>query len=134
MPQAAAYLRVAERSLQSANAILPVAIQEIAGFLAYHAFESLGGALCVHHGKKPPKVPHLAKIQMFQGFANGHPFGPDVARVAILVQSIRNDLLYPSRVTSGGLAEAPDEIYTLADATDLINEVTNVLGQIRPII
>jgi len=134
MPQAEAFVRIAERSLDAANAILPAAIQEAAGFYAYHAFESLGGALCVHHGHQPPRTPHSSKIIAFQGFANEHPFAGDVATLAIIVESLRNDLLYPSRPTPEGLTHVPDERYTLDNARDLIKDVTNLLGQIAPVI
>jgi hypothetical protein len=133
-PEPEAYLWVAQRSLAAANALLPAAVQEAAGFYAYHAFESLGGALCTHHNVNPPKTPHSAKIARFQAVANPYPFGQQVATLAITVQSLRNDLLYPSAPDVGGMSESPDERYTAVDAQDLINDVAALIALIGPLI
>ena len=61
------YIRIAERATLAANAALSAGAQEKAGFLAYHAFESSGGALGTHLGYSMGKaVSHNLKLKRFQ--------------------------------------------------------------------
>ena len=123
-----AYLEVAERSLESAKAALTVNVQEATGFYSYHAFESLGGALCASTGDNYPNT-HAGKMNQFVAVANRGPFRPtigrDVSVVAMLVSSLRNKCLYPEAQT-GGRVRLPNQVLSLSDAQALAKRVAGV--------
>lgn len=109
-----AYLEVAERSLKSAESALSVDIHETGTFLSYHAFESIGGALCAS-AKEPYPRGHRKKINAFVSVSSRgalrKAIGYDVAMVAILVSSLRNQCLYP-HMDAGGTVTAPSVTLT----------------------
>ena len=55
------FLQVSERSSKAAQSSLDNNVHELAAFLTYHAFESVGGALCESYGITYPR-PHRKKI------------------------------------------------------------------------
>lgn len=120
LPQS--YLRVAHRSLAAADAAIAHNIQEKAGFLAYHAFESTGGALCSSRGVTYHPASHLKKMHRFVATAGPERFGAAVAQVAAEVASLRNALLYP-RVLQNGYIGMPEDVLTNTQATRLVGRV-----------
>ena len=48
MDEKQAYFRVAERSIEASSELVIKNHQESSAFFSYHAFESLGGAVCSH--------------------------------------------------------------------------------------
>ena len=88
------YIDLAERAIDAADASIDNAAHEYGGFLAYHAFESSGGALCKSRGVYYPR-PHNRKINSFVIQANRSGIGHQVAGAAIRIASIRNECLYP---------------------------------------
>jgi hypothetical protein len=144
IPTKDAYLAIALRCMSVASAALAMAqpVQEAAGFYAYHAFESIGGALLTRNGWPVPwKHPH--KISQFEAcaLAHGYPFEPDVAALAIQLDSIRcsysskqgrDELLYPTRRPGGGVAAVPHDSFTVAQAQALVGDVGNLIAQIQP--
>lgn len=88
------YIDLAERALSVGESASSKSVYEYGGFLAYHAFESTGGALCTSHGVRYPRS-HNRKINTFVAQANRLGIGRQVASAAIRLASIRNDCLYP---------------------------------------
>jgi|HubBroStandDraft_2_1064218.scaffolds.fasta_scaffold285257_3 hypothetical protein len=56
-----AYTEIAERSMQASEAALSEGLQESSGFLVYHAFESIGGALCYAKNRSYALTPNHMK-------------------------------------------------------------------------
>lgn len=127
-----AYMEVAKRSLDSAEAALSANVQEAAGFHSYHAFESTGGALCASTGDAYPRD-HTKKVNHFVHIANRRAFHPtigqNVAFVASLVSSIRNRCLYPEEQPDGSV-RTPDQVLSLSDAKDLKKRVGGVYRKV----
>jgi hypothetical protein len=132
MTQAEAYIEVAERAVEAAEAALDRAIQEKAGFLAYHAFESSGGAFC-HSRGVPYPIAHGAKINVFAQAARMERFAQHVARLAIELRSLRNLLLYP-RALQNGQIERPRSVITEAQARRLLGRVDTLVQRVKSVV
>lgn len=128
-----AYLAVAERSMLAATALLDSHIQESATFYSYHAFESLGGALCEAKGISYHPRKHPQKINLFKTVAHRCGIGVSVATVAIIVASIRNGCLYPSPTSSGSF-ETPDSKISHTAAKDILKRVKGIYKIVKGVI
>jgi len=120
-----AYLAVAERSLKAAKVLLDESIQESATFYSYHAFESMGGALCESQGVRYHPRGHPQKINLFTTVARKLGIGKGVATVAIIVASMRNGCLYPN-LSSGGSFETPETRTSKSAARDILKRVKGI--------
>jgi hypothetical protein len=131
-----AYLDVVDRSLAAADILLAQGHHESAAFYAYHAFESLGAALCASRGVAYPKNSHVKKINVFRATAStvNHPIAYNVNMVAVLVASVRNECLYPKDYGGSGSYDCPRVHITGPQAGDLIRRVKGVLRTLRPYI
>ncbi len=123
-----AYLQIANRSLDAADASLNAGVQEAAGFNTYHAFESLGGAVCYVRGRHYPRS-HIKKMNQFVAASSRFAFRFSVGHLVITLSSLRNDCLYPKEQSDGSM-EIPENVISSADARDLINRVRGILGRI----
>lgn len=112
-----AYLEIAERALLAADGAQSNGIHEKATFMAYHAFESIGGAFSTNSGKSYPPA-HPSKINMFVNEAKRESYATHVAGLAIAYGSLRSAVLYPS-VLHGHITE-PRTVITKAQANRLI--------------
>lgn len=124
-----AYLRIATRALDAADAAGDSGVQEKAGFLAYHAFESAGGALCSSKGISYHPASHRQKVERFVGEAKREKFAVSAAQLAIEVSSIRNRLLYP-QVQPDGSAALPENLISVAQAKRLAGRVRVLVGRV----
>jgi HEPN domain-containing protein len=128
-----AYLDVAERSIQAAQASLNAGIHECSAFLAYHALESMGGAVAASLGQDYPRG-HTEKINTLVANTNRTPFRASLSRgvatVAILVASLRADALYPKELTPTDY-RTPRETIDANDARDLLRRVRGVMTGVQ---
>ena len=127
-----AYTQISERSLTSADASIASGIQESATFFAYHAFESLGGALCSSVGEVYSKG-HSRKINQFVAASRRGKLrvriSHDVAYVGMVLSSFRNKSLYPEELASGAV-ELPSDFITLSNAKDIVKRVKGVTRKV----
>jgi hypothetical protein len=124
-----AYLEVCERSLEAADASSSAGIHEKACFLAYHAFESVGGALAASKKVKYPNA-HQGKINQFMRLAKATPHRYAVGRLAIQLSSLRNLCLYPVKQADGS-ARSPSSSISKSNAAKLLKEVRGVVTRVR---
>ena len=124
-----AYLRVTSRALDAADAAGDSGVQEKAGFLSYHAFESAGGAFCISRGIIYHPASHRQKVERFVREARAEKFSASVAQLAIEVASIRNRLLYP-QVLPDGSAGLPEDLISIAQAKRLAGRVRVLAGRV----
>jgi len=105
------YIDLALRALSAGDAAVNNSAHEYGEFLAYHAFESTGGALCRSRGVVYPRS-HEKKIDAFRVQASRHPIGRQVAAVAIRFASIlkRNECLYPIPLPGGSHTRPRDQL------------------------
>ncbi len=130
-----AYLEIAERFIESCDGQInnSINIQEVIGFKAYHAFESLGGAFNSHYGHSVSRS-HARKINTFvlnsrnNALVNGH----SVAAVAMLVASMRNKYLYPELI-SGNYKNPKDQL-SMTNARTIVSKVKGIMRQVKRII
>jgi len=132
MDEKSAYMRIAERSVIASKKLADDRKQESSAFFSYHAFESLGGALCAHLAMRY-SLNHGAKINQFIAAAKRTRCEHGVARVAIIIGSVeRNKCLYPS-VEGPGAYSLPESRLTSTDAKDLCRRVSGLVSKIRDV-
>ena len=128
-----AYVDVAERSLQAAQAAFDQGIHECSAFYAYHALESIGGALAAALGQQYPRG-HAEKINTLVANTNRQPFRASLSRgvasVAILVASLRTDALYPRELSPSDY-QVPRETVDATDVQDLLRRVRGVVTGVQ---
>jgi len=127
MPRPELYRRIAERYAE-ASQLTNNDVPEASGFSAYHAFESIGCAWIRYHGQHVPLRPHSAKINVFVRLSHGQRFGRGVATLAILMNSLRNEMLYPAQ--DGGAYVLPETRISSTNARDLLRRVRGVIRQV----
>jgi hypothetical protein len=127
------FLRVAHRSLEAAEAVLARAVQEKAGFLAYHAFESVGGAYCTARQVPYHPASHPEKIRRFVRASHNERFAQAASALALEVAALRNLLLYPRRLPDGSVRR-PEAIMTPAQARRLVGRIRTFVGQIERVL
>ena len=130
MTEPQAYIEVAERSLEAADGALGKGIQEKAAFLAYHAFESTGGAFCRSRGMNYP-AGHKRKINTFISAVRKEHFAKQAIHLAIAYNSLRNALLYPLPIGNGQVRR-PLEVITEAQTVRLIGRTESLVSRVRP--
>lgn len=124
-----AFIRVANRFLDAARASLAAGLREVSGFCSYHAFESIGGAVCAVRNRVYSQRSHRKKLNQFLSASNAFQFSHAVARVNILLASVRNNCLYPEPLPNGTM-RLPEHTITDADAQLLVNRVAGIIGTI----
>jgi hypothetical protein len=127
MPRPDQYARIAERYATAADRSLPD-IQEAGGFCAYHAFESIGGAWIRRCGHQVPRS-HVRKLNLFVRLSSNMNFGPDVATNAALLNSLRNQMLYPVPVGQGAYL-LPEVTISPPQAADRLRRVQGIIQQV----
>ena len=124
-----AYVRVAQRSVKAARVSQASSLHESSGFYAYHAFESIGGAVCHHRGRGFTAKSHPKKINQFVSASKSYSFFHAVARVSIILSSVRNRCLYPEQRPDGSM-ELPENWISAAQAQDMTRRVNGVIGSV----
>ena len=124
-----AYKDLAERYVQAATASIDRDLPESAGFLAYHAFESAGGALATHLGMTYSKK-HKAKLNQFRQAAIQLGNGYNVALLAVQLGSARDKFLYPE-LRPDGTVVRPRDVITRTQAAKLRSRVRGIVQWIR---
>jgi hypothetical protein len=124
-----AFLRIASRSLDAADASADRSVQEKAGFLAYHSFESCGGAFCNARGIHFHPLSHPEKIRRFVTGARSERYARQVAQLAAEVKSLRNAFLYP-RTINGAIA-MPEDTITVAQARRLVGRLRSLAQRVE---
>ena len=122
-----AYKEVASRSLVAARAMLVASLQETAVFKAYHAFESIGGALSTSHGNTYPRS-HSRKLNQFVTLVPNH-HRHAVSALAIQLSALRNAALYPLVQPSGDV-QCPKDRWTGAQAAELVRRVNGIVRKV----
>ena len=128
-PLTTAYERIATRSLDAAQAALDGSVQEKSAFLSYHAFESIGGALCESRSRRYPRK-HPNKLNAFVTTARPRTYGLSVAVLAVALASVRNELLYPD-VSSLPAVGLPEHFMSRSAAERLLRRVRGAVGQVQ---
>jgi HEPN domain-containing protein len=122
-----AYIHIAERTINSSKTLANEGIQEISAFCSYHAFESIGGAVCSHLGLNYPRN-HHGKLNQFIVASTklDHRLTHNVSIIAITLNSLgRNDLLYPNSLPDGSF-EIPEQQLTVSNAHDLVRRIRGI--------
>ncbi len=120
-----AYLRIASRAIESAEYLANYKLQENSAFFSYHAFESIGGALCNHYNQIYPRS-HIGKINQIITTAKRAGIQRSVTVVATILNSLgRNNLLYPNPQSSGGFT-VPEMKLTVSNSKDLLRRVKGI--------
>jgi hypothetical protein len=130
MTESGAYIEIAERALLAAAGALDKGVQEKAGFLGYHAFESSGSAFCRSRGINVPRN-HKQKLSTFTASARKEKFGRQVAQLSIEYGSLRNLLLYP-RALQNGTVQRPQDVMTLPQARRLMGRTKTLVSIVKP--
>lgn len=124
-----AYRSISERSVDTAEALIEKEIFENAIFHSYHAFESIGGALCHSQGLHFPRK-HISKTNQFQVAANRRRIGRGVGALAIAISSLRSESLYPYQNPDGSI-ESPERRFNKTTAKDLLKRVKGVKRKVE---
>lgn len=127
MPRPKQYQRIAERYAE-ASGLTNRRVPEASGFAAYHAFESIGCAWIRHCGQRVPRSPHRAKTDAFVHLSRARPFGRGAATLAILLNALRNDMLYPIQDGTGFIL--PEDRMSEANARDLLRRVRGLMAHV----
>jgi len=127
-----AYMEIAERFILSCDKSIKCSIdvQEVIGFKAYHAFESLAGAYNSHHGYHVP-TSHVKKINAFVSNSNRDTSvgGYNIAILAMVLSSMRNKYLYPDLVC--GIYKTPKDQLSMTDAKKIVSRVKGIMKNIK---
>ena len=126
------YLEIAKRKLDASEACLNKGVQESAGFLTYHSFESAGGALCEANGKKYPRR-HKGKLNQFVVIAKKLKKGHAVGHLTIQLIALREKFLYPEPLPNGYIRE-PKDVITLDDSMKLKKRVKGIVDWVEKMI
>ena len=124
MNEVEAYVQIAERTINSSDSLAEQGLQEISAFCSYHAFESMGGAVCSRLRLSFPRS-HNGKMNQFvvASLRVGHRFRHSVSTIAIILNSLgRNNLLYPNPLPDGSF-EIPEQRLSVANARDLVRRI-----------
>jgi hypothetical protein len=127
LPQPELYRRISERYSRASDLTVSQ-VPEASGFAAYHAFESIGGAWIRHNGRNVP-LRHTAKLNQFVILSHGRNFKRGVTVLAIILSSLRNNMLYPRPDGIGGY-ELPETLLSSRDAEDLLRRVAGVIRRV----
>ncbi|MGL6338950.1 MAG: hypothetical protein ACRC80_07400 [Waterburya sp.] len=140
MKQKEAYIEIAQRYIASAklHQSQGINIQEVIGFLAYHALESIAVAVIVYFKSSIP-INHETKLRMFLGlckknFANSVNV-KNLAGLIIRVEknSYRSKFLYPEFQGENNY-KSPQEQTNLAEVGLLVRDVDRTIDRIIALI
>ncbi len=126
-----AYVDISRRALLAADLMLKAGLPEAVGFYAYHAFESIGGALCASVGEDYP-MGHDSKIHQFVAVAMRkwlYKRVTDVSEVAQSLTHLRNKLLYPRLM--GDEIILPSEVISQKEAETLLKRVKGICKKVE---
>ena len=124
MADAKQYKNIADRYQTSAND-LKETVHEVSAFAAYHAFESIGSAWLRQIGRKVP-TSHRSKLREFAVRSKPLKPGLSIAQMAILLEGIRNKLLYPF-LTPQGIYEVPKKALTKKESKELVRRIGGIV-------
>lgn len=131
MRESEAFYIIAERFLEGAKKLVDETY-EVSGFLSYHAFESLGGALCTHLGRTYPKS-HPKKLKVFVQISRrfDSKFAYGVANITLIFESLklREKSLYPSN--DNGHVQPPKDIIKKSHVKKLISKVNGIKKRVK---
>lgn len=134
------YIEIAQRYIDSAKQLVMAnsEIQEVIGFLVYHALESIACAVIVHFKSSIP-MNHETKLNMFLRFCKRH-FSESInlKKIATVISRINNygyreKFLYPE-FQPDDTYKAPQEQITIIQARLLIQDVDRIINQIISLI
>ena len=129
--QARAYLRIADRQLAMAGALLAEGFYEGTIFHCYHAFEAASSAAIANQGQRVP-LRYRAKFNRFRALYPDLPFAREFA--ALLAE------LYPKRERSlyadveFGQVTDPTLAYSRQDAEDTLGRTQAMVKKIRALL
>ena len=126
------FVDLAWRALSAGDAAVNNSAHEYGGFLAYHAFESTGGALCRSRNVVYPRN-HNRKINAFLAQANRNRIGRQVAAAAIRIASIRNECLYPIP-QPGGSHTHPKDSMSITIVKSLLRRTKGIVRMVSRIL
>jgi len=133
MPIKNDYQRVARRSLTASSAVLTANIQEKSAFLSYHALESTGTALSIHHNLPYGMgVGHNRKITLFMNVARRHRSNAQVLRACVEMVNLRNLYLYPIENHPTHTVILPENALSIPEARSLLRRVEYVVNWVDP--
>lgn len=127
MPDPKHYKDIADRYWESAD-ILVGTVHEASAFAAYHAFESIGAAWLRHLGRTVPQK-HASKLRDFASQSKRRLRASlAIGELALLLQGLRNALLYPFLSNAG--YRVPRQALTPAEARRLVSRVGGIIRQV----
>ena len=129
MPRPQQFQRIATRYLEVAQ-LTSAPVPEASAFCSYHAFESIGCAWIRSRGHPVTRrSSHISKINLFVTLSRGETFRIGVARLGIVLNSLRNKMLYP--VPNGvGTFDLPERHMNARDAADLLRRVRGIVAAV----
>lgn len=131
MPNPTQYKKISDRYLNASD-LLVDDVHEAAGFSLYHAFESMGAAWIRKNARVVPRR-HERKINMFVSLTRNMGHRTSIGLVAILLNSLRNNMLYPIPEIPSGFS-IPHIKFSVSEIKNLSRRVKGVLSIIRPLI
>jgi hypothetical protein len=140
MKQKEAYIEIAQRYIASAkqHQSQGINIQEVIGFLAYHALESIAVAVIVHFKSSIP-MNHETKLRMFLSLCKKNlADSVNVKNLAALIIRVekngyRSRFLYPEFQGENNY-KSPQEQTTLPEAGLLVRDVDRIINQIMSLV
>jgi len=129
--QAQAYLRIADRQLGMAEALLDKGFYEGTIFHCYHAFETACSAAIAYQGQRVP-VQHRPKFNRFYALYPGLAFAQEFAALLAELYPKRERSLYAD-IEFGQVAD-PTLAYSRQDAEDTLRRTRMMVSQIRTLL
>ena len=134
------YLEIATRYTQSAKQQIAnaIEIQEVIGFTAYHALESIACSVIVHFKSSIP-INHQVQLNMFMMLCRKHWSSRiNVREVAKIIMRFNNygyreKFLYPDYQPDGNYL-APTDQFTMTEVRLLIRDVDRIINQILSLV
>ncbi len=130
------YKKIAERAIKASNDTRKQ--QEKSAFHSYHAFESIGCALVEYSGGNASRgVSHQEKLNRFSTTAKNHCSATEankIAKLAVTLGNMRNDLLYPVWDPAKSDYVDPDTFISPSQAQDLKKNVASVIVAVKKVI
>jgi len=130
------YEELARRYLDAAEALLGSKADETAGFLAYHAYESIASAW-ISHCDKPVPTSHPKKLNAFLSLANRNPLNQarGVFVVNKIFEGLRDSFLYPIEdLSNRGTYFLPKDRMNTSQVGDLVERAKGIINLISPLL
>jgi HEPN domain-containing protein len=129
--QARAYLRIADRQLAMAQALLEKEFYEGTIFHCYHAFESACSAAIANLGQRVP-IEHKPKFSKFRSLYPSIPFAQEFAALLAELYPKRDRSLYAD--VEFGQINDPTLAYSQQDAEDTLKRTQAMVSKIRALL